>query len=47
MPELVTSLRYYASNREQYPTLNDYYPEIAKCLENYLKVEIERIKNAL
>ena len=47
MPELVTSLRYYAANRGQYPTLNDYYPEIAKCLEKYLKAEIERIEKAL
>ena len=47
MPELVTALRHYAKHRNHYKTLGDYYPEIAKCLEKYLKVETERIENAL
>lgn len=47
MPELVTSLRYYAANRDQYPTLNDYYPEITRCLKKYWENEVERIQGAL
>ena len=47
MPELVTALRHYSKHRNRYKTLGDYYPEIAKCLEEYLKVETERIDNAL
>ena len=47
MPELVTSLRYYTAHRDQYPTLNDYYPEIARCLSNYINDEVVRIQNAL
>ena len=47
MPELVTALRHYSKHRTLYKTLDDYYPEIAKCLENYLKVETERIESAL
>ena len=47
MPELVTALRYYTWHRSNYKTLGDYNPEIAKCLEKYLKVETERIENAL
>ena len=44
---LVTALRHYSKHRNRYKTLGDYYPEIAKCLEEYLKVETERIDNAL
>ena len=47
MPELVTSLRYYAANRDKYPTLNDYYPEIARCLSKYLEDEVGRMQKAL
>ena len=47
MPELVTALRHYAKHRNRYKTLGDYYPEIAKCLEKCLKVETERIENAI
>jgi hypothetical protein len=47
MPELVTALRHYSKHRSRYKTLDDYYPEIAKCLEKYLKVETGRIENAL
>ena len=47
MPELVASLRNYAANRDQYPTLNDYYPEIARCLSKYLEDEVERMQKAL
>ena len=46
-PELVTCLRYYANNRDKYKTLNDYYPEIAKCLQKYIDDEIVRMKNSL
>ena len=47
MPELVECLRTYTGKREQYPTLNDFYPEIARCLNNYLKKEQERILKAV
>ena len=47
MPELVTALRRYASNRDQYPTLNSFYPEVAKCLRNFLDTEAERMCKAL
>ena len=47
MPELVASLRYYAAHRDQYPTLNDYYPEIARCLSKYIEDEVGRMQKAL
>ena len=47
MPELVASLRYYAANRDKYPTLNDYYPEIVSCLNKYIDDEVVRIQKAL
>ena len=47
MPELVTALRHYAAHRDQYPTLNDYYPEIARCLRSFLDTEAERMQKAL
>ena len=47
MPELVTCLRTYAAQRDKYKTLNDYYPEIAKCLAQYLNNEGNRLQNAL
>lgn len=46
-PELVTSLRYYANHRDQYKTMNDFYPEIAKCLEKYIIDEAGRMQSAL
>lgn len=47
MPELVTTLRYYSKHEEDYLTLSDYYPEIAKCLDEFLKKEAERIGKSL
>ena len=47
MPELVASLRYYAANRDKYPTLNDYYPEIVSCLNKYIDDEVVRMQKAL
>ena len=47
MPELVTCLRTYTTQRDKYKTLNDYYPEIAKCLAQYLNNEGNRLQNAL
>ena len=32
MLDVVSALRYYSTHREQYPTLNDFYPEIARFL---------------
>ena len=46
MPELVTTMRYYTKHRNRYKTLADYYPEITKCLNEYLKTEEERINKA-
>ena len=47
MPELVTALQYYTKHRNHFKTLNDYYPEITKCLGKYLKEETERIERPL
>ena len=47
MPELVTALRHYNSHRNKYPTLNAYYPEIAKVLNKYLDNEQKRMDKAL
>ena len=47
MPELVTALRRYCAQREQYKTLNDFYPEIARCLNKYVDDETVRIVKAL
>ena len=47
MPELVNALRSYTTNRSQYPTLLDFYPEIARTLNEYLKKEQERILKQL
>ena len=47
MPELVSAMQYYTKHRNRYKTLRDYYPEIAKCLEKYLKEETERIERPL
>lgn len=47
LPELVTSLRHYATHREQYKTLGDYYPEIARCLNKYIEDEVGRIQKSL
>ena len=43
MPELVSALRTYIKQRDKYPSLNDFYPEIARTLNDYLKREQERI----
>ena len=47
MPELVTTMRYYTKHRNRYQTLADYYPEIVKCLDKYLKKEEKRIERPL
>ena len=47
MPELVSALRNYIGSRSQYPTLNDFYPEIARTLNEYLKKEQDRILKSL
>jgi hypothetical protein len=36
MLDLVGTMRYYTAHRHQYPTLNDFYPEISRCLSNYI-----------
>ena len=46
-PELVAALRDYMANRSKYPTLNDFYPQIAKVLNNYLDVEDKRMEKTL
>lgn len=47
MPELVSALKEYTSHRDKYPTLNDFYPEIAKTLGTYVENEHKRIDEAL
>ena len=47
MPELLTVLRYYTKNRDTYKTLKDYYPEVAKCLNEYVTKERQRIMQSL
>lgn len=47
MPELVTALRDYTSHRSKYPTLNDFYPQVAKVLKKYLDNEQKRLDKAL
>ena len=47
MPELVNALQDYSKHRKRYPTLADYYPEIAKCLSKYTTNETKRIKKVL
>ena len=47
MPELVTALRHYASHRNQYKTLHNFYPEITNALRKYLENEIRRAQEAL
>lgn len=46
-PELVACLRNYTANREQYKTLADYYPEIARQLGKYVEDETQRMQNVL
>lgn len=47
MPELVTALHNYIASRSQYPTLNDFFLEIERTLNEYLKKEQERILKQL
>lgn len=35
MLDVVAALRHYSTHREQYPTLNNFYPEIARILSKY------------
>jgi len=37
MLDVISALRYYAAHRYQYPTLNDFYPEIARCMNKYVE----------
>ena len=46
-PELVAALRDYTGHRSKYPTLNDFYPQIAKVLKNYLDAEYKKMDKAL
>ena len=34
--DVVSALNYYAAHRDQYKTLNDFYPEIARSLDKYI-----------
>ena len=42
MLDVVSALRYYAAHRDQYPTLNDFYPEIARCMNKYVEEKAMR-----
>ena len=46
-PELVAALRDYTSQRNKYPTLGDFYPQVAKVLKNYLDTEDKRMDKTL
>ena len=37
MLDVITAIRFYSAHRDQYPTLNDFYPEIARCLSKYIE----------
>ena len=47
MPELVTAMRDYTTHRSKYPTLNNFYPQVAKVLNNYLKTEDKRVDKVM
>lgn len=47
MPELVTAMRDYTTHRNKYPTLSDFYPQIAKVLKNYLDQQQKRMEKPL
>ncbi len=42
MLDIVSAFRYYSAHHEQYPTLNDFYPEIARFLSKYNEKQITR-----
>ena len=44
MPELVTAMRDYTTHRNKYPTLSDFYPQIAKVLNKYLDQQQKRME---
>ena len=46
-PELVVALRNYSNHRDNYRTLYDFYPEIVKCLDNYVTKEREKMDQCL
>ena len=46
MSDLVDTLRHYAAHRDKYPTLADFYPDIARCLEKYVENEDGRMQKA-
>ena len=47
MPDLVTALADYATHRNKYNSINDFYPQIAKVLSQSLAVEQKRFDKAL
>ena len=47
VPELVEQLRIYSQNRDKYPTLADFYPELIKCINSYAEKEKERFDRCL
>ncbi len=47
MPELVAALRDYTTHRNKYPTLSDFYPQIAKVLNKYLDQHQKRMEKPL
>ena len=46
-PEVVEQLRIYSQNRDTYPSLGDFYPELAKCLSSYVEKEKERLDRCI
>lgn len=47
MPELVNALLDYTAHRNKYPTINDFYPQLAKVLNKYIDNEQKRRDKAL
>lgn len=47
MPELVSAMQDYSKQRSKYPTLNDFYPQIAQALSKYINTEQKRSEKAI
>lgn len=46
-PELVEQLLIYSQNRDKYPSLADFYPELIKCINDYAAREKERFERCI
>ena len=46
-PEIVEQLRIYSQNRDKYPSLADFYPELINCINSYVEKEKERLDRCI